>query len=117
RDRDVALVAGITAPIDDPTTAEDHIDDTLPPSLFPLPACQQRDQRDERQPQCAHVLLKESGGIIRPRIITQAMCRVAPMSAAGSASRPTRSATLPGAIRPSQSASMTSAPLPLDPLR
>src|SRR5207247_9513910 len=38
RDRDVALVAGITAPIDDPATAETHIDDTHRPSLYPLPA-------------------------------------------------------------------------------
>src|SRR2546422_10787565 len=89
RDRDVALVAGIAAPIDDPATPEEHIDDTLPPSLFPLPARQQRAQRDERQPQCAHVLRKESVGITRPRIITQTMRRVAPMSAAGSASSTT----------------------------
>src|SRR5439155_6059753 len=110
-DGDVPFVAGITAAIHDPPVLEDEIVPTRPSSLVPRPARHQRDERCDRRLQCPHVLLSESGLTIRPRIMTKAMRRVALMSVAGFASSTTRSATLPGVSRPSESARNSSAPL------
>src|SRR5204863_5991259 len=110
-DGEVPLVAGITAALHDPPVREDAIVHTRPSSLFPLPASDQRHQCHHSRLQCPHVLLSESGLTIRPRIMTKAIRRVALMSVAGFASSTTRSATLPGVSRPSESARNSSAPL------
>src|SRR6266567_1618868 len=110
-DGDVPAVARIAAAVHDPAVLEKQIVAAVLVSRFPFPAGSDDRCSHEGQSYLVHVLLSESGLTMRPRIMTNAMRRVAAMSAAGLASSTTRSATLPGVSIPSESARNSSAPL------
>src|SRR6266545_988879 len=103
-DRDVAGVARIAAAVDDPAAPQEDVVGTAGPVAA---AEQQQNQERGGVRASAHFFqtpLRESGRKMRPRLITQAMLRVAAMLRAGFAFNTTRSATFPGATRPSESA-------------
>src|SRR5581483_6867934 len=97
-DRQVPPVAGIARAVHDPATAEQHVVGPAARRRLPARARPEQAERGDGERHFPHVLLSESGRMIRPRTITHAMRRVAAMSAAGSASSTTRSATAPGAM-------------------
>src|SRR2546425_6575973 len=103
------LFRSVAGAVHDPAAPEDAIVGPAPgsPRAPPAraPACRGGEHQAAQLPlQCPHAFLNESGRSSRPRIITSSISRVALMSAEGSRLRTTRSASLPGATTPSESA-------------
>src|SRR5437899_5896907 len=110
-DGHITGVSRIPAAVDDPAALEDHIVGSIGSGGRAHAARGDTEQEEQAEVLSHfHVDLRESGRIIRPRIMTIAMLRVAPMPPAGLALRTTRSATLPWAIMPSESACSSCAP-------